>query len=454
MVAVRLRSTSYARRDASVCRPRSRPGTWWPSWRRPARFRAMSSCAGSPGCGSAIGCGSAPGSSRERRTSRAATPAAPSELRARAARSRGEGHRRRPRRLRRDAHRSMPCPGTSSRSAPSGSSVSATSRRCTRWHGARGGVGARPERDGARARRDPGDPSVAGSPCVERPSAPRSWRRSARPASRARPRRRRRRQPVARARHGGRGSAASSPRGGPRARGRHRGALPRRPDAHVAAARRPSRARLGHRLRRVRPVHTRDPTGGRSKRCSRSERGTSACPVLAGAPFGHGARNEAFVLGSRARIEGDCGAASSPATDAGSAEGPSASASGPRASLRVGRLGRRAFVLGVDHLGEIVGDDDLLLELLAVRASPRRRARASRHRILARVGQQGRWLGQLRRPRERRVEEVEGGSLARPEQLVGADAGREGLLDRGQVAARRRAASRGPSPAASRARSS
>jgi len=28
-------------------------------------------------------------------------------------------------------------------------------------------------------------------------------------------------------------------------------------------------------------------------------------PVLAGAPFGHGAHNEAFVLGTRARVVGD-----------------------------------------------------------------------------------------------------------------------------------------------------
>jgi muramoyltetrapeptide carboxypeptidase len=27
-------------------------------------------------------------------------------------------------------------------------------------------------------------------------------------------------------------------------------------------------------------------------------------PVVAGAPFGHGARNDAFALGARARIEG------------------------------------------------------------------------------------------------------------------------------------------------------
>jgi muramoyltetrapeptide carboxypeptidase len=29
-------------------------------------------------------------------------------------------------------------------------------------------------------------------------------------------------------------------------------------------------------------------------------------PVVAGAPFGHGAVNEAFVLGSPVRVEGDC----------------------------------------------------------------------------------------------------------------------------------------------------
>jgi muramoyltetrapeptide carboxypeptidase len=29
-------------------------------------------------------------------------------------------------------------------------------------------------------------------------------------------------------------------------------------------------------------------------------------PVLAGAPFGHGAENEAFVVGAPARVRGDC----------------------------------------------------------------------------------------------------------------------------------------------------
>jgi muramoyltetrapeptide carboxypeptidase len=33
--------------------------------------------------------------------------------------------------------------------------------------------------------------------------------------------------------------------------------------------------------------------------------GDLGIPVLAGAPFGHGERNEAFVLGARARVRGD-----------------------------------------------------------------------------------------------------------------------------------------------------
>ena len=63
----------------------------------------------------------------------------------------------------------------------------------------------------------------------------------------------------------------------------------------------------------LRPMRTRAGRLDRRRGARIARHGALGIPVLAGAPFGHGAQNEAFVLGARARVAGDevslsCGA--------------------------------------------------------------------------------------------------------------------------------------------------
>ncbi len=128
---------------------------------------------------------------------------------------------------------------------------------------------------------------------------------------------------------------------------------------------------LGHRLRGLHAVR---PGPGRRHGARRPDRRTSGLgiPVVASAPFGHGAPNRAFVLGAIAELTGTTLALDALVTLAydGSAERdqplplrnggsvpPPTSVCSSSSSRSCGALGR----VVVDVFGEVVGDDDLVV---------------------------------------------------------------------------------------------
>ena len=311
------------------------------------------------------------------------------------------------------------------------------------------GLGARTERDGARARRDAVDPGVVAR-LPRAPVSPRTWDglRVVHPGRASG--RRSRREPLASCTPWPPRVASSFPQGRVLA-------LEDVTEAPYRVDRMLTSLRLAGHLARASAIVfggfdrcNQEPTGGRWTTCSRSERCDLGVPVLAGAPFGHGARNEAFVLGARARIE---------AARSSSSSGLLTRDRRGHRSLRL-RLPRAAFLRRCParprprpsmHLGEIVGDDDLLVELLAV-AEPRRRARGR-----ATDSPPCRPEGPVAPKASADVRASNRGSraraLARPQQLVGADSGGEMSARSPPGRARRRAASCAPSPAACPARS-
>lgn len=95
-----------------------------------------------------------------------------------------------------------------------------------------------------------------------------------------------------------------------------------------------------------------------------------------------------------------------------------------------GRLRCRALVLGVEHLGEVVGDDDLLVEiLLVVLTLTVAGLVAGRGHVLTGVVRAWRCVAEVRGAGEGRIEEVEGAAFARSVQLVRGHPRGEGTLD-------------------------